>query len=122
MTSILHDFFIHLLRPLVRPMDLSCDYCVGQNKNYTVFRFLGYMIQHQKRFDPNRITFPERCHSYMECDKYMGFINSKSQINVPSDWVKTFKDARKKPTSFPAVKKPLREEMLSVNTPRISFY
>ena len=36
----------------------------------------------------------------MECDKDMGLIDCKSQVNIPTDWVKIFKDARKKPTSF----------------------
>ena len=102
-TSMLHDFFIHHSSPLVKNTELFCDSCAGQNKNYTVFRFLNYMIQHKKRFKSIKVTFPEKGHSYMECNKDMDLINCKSEVNIPSDWVKIFKDARKKTDSFPCI-------------------
>ena len=47
--------------------------------------------------------FPPCGHSHMECDKDMGLINCKTPACIPSDWVKTFRNARKRPTPFQVV-------------------
>ena len=48
--------------------------------------------------------FSERGHSYMERDNDMGLINCKTPTRIPSDWVKTFRNACKRPTQFQVVK------------------
>ena len=47
-------------------------------------------------FDFIKVMFPERGHSYMECDKDMGLINCITPTCIPSDWIKTFRNAHKK--------------------------
>ncbi|XP_065652041.1 uncharacterized protein LOC136079725 [Hydra vulgaris] len=64
----------------------------------------------KKRFDFIKVTFPERGHSYMECDKDMGLINCKTPASMPSDWIETFKNARKRPTPFHVIE--LMQEMV----------
>ena len=39
----------------------------------------------------------------MKCDKDMGHINQKTDVDVPSDWCKVFREARKKPNPFNVV-------------------
>lgn len=99
-TSMLYDFFIKHLDKEIRSVELFCDSCAGQNKNYTLIRFMDFLVHEKKRFDFIKVTFPERGHSFMECDKDMGLINCKTPTSDPSDWIKTFKNARKNPTPF----------------------
>ena len=54
-------------------------------------------------FDFIKVTFPECEHSYMECDKDMGLVNCKTPTCIPSDWIKTFTNARKRFTLFKVV-------------------
>ena len=57
---------------------------------------MDFLVHEKKRFDYIKVTFPERGHSFMECDKDMGLINCQIPTSDPSDWIKTFKNARKK--------------------------
>lgn len=66
-------------------------------------RFLHNLIHQEKRLDSVKVTFPVRGHSYMECDKNMGLINTKSKAELPSDWIEVFKSARTKPIPFDVV-------------------
>nr|XP_047133210.1 uncharacterized protein LOC124811519 isoform X2 [Hydra vulgaris] len=61
---------------------------------------MDFLVHEKKRFDYIKVTFPERGHSFMGCDKDMGLINCKTPTSDPSDWIKTFKNARKNPTPF----------------------
>lgn len=72
----------------------------GQNKNYTVIRFLHWLVHGLKRFEKAKIIFPIRGHSYLECDKNMGLINQKANIDLPREWWAVFKSARQSPTPF----------------------
>lgn len=98
--SMLHHFITTVLNPAVRHLEIFCDSCPGQNKNYTMLRYLHYIIHQINRLDFIRITFPIRGHSYMECDKNMGLINKKAKAELPSDWYEVFKNARRKPSPF----------------------
>ena len=72
--SMLYDFFMKHLDKEIRSVELFCDSCAGQNKNYTLIRFMDFLIHEKKRFDFIKVMYPERGHSYMECDKDMGLI------------------------------------------------
>ncbi|CAH1106667.1 unnamed protein product [Psylliodes chrysocephalus] len=63
------------------------DSCGGQNKNYTFFRYLYYLVHQQKRFDCVRVTFPIKGHSYMENDKNMGIIARVETVKELCDLV-----------------------------------
>lgn len=98
--SLLHHFFYNYLDMKIRKLEIFCDSCGGQNKNYTMMRFLHYVVHMEKRLDSVKITFPIRGHSYLECDKDFGLINQKSRVEVPEEWYEVFKMARNKPSPF----------------------
>jgi hypothetical protein len=54
----------------------------------------------KKRFDSIKIVFPIRGHSYLECDRDMGKINSKSYTELPDGCRNIFLQSRQKPTPF----------------------
>lgn len=99
-SSMLYDYFINKLSPEIKHLELFCDSCGGQNKNWTVFRMLYYMVHVIKRFTSIKITFPIRGHSYMECDKDMGLLNQKTIVQKPDGWFEAFRSARATPTPF----------------------
>ena len=47
--SILNDFFMKHLDKEIRSVELFCDSCAGQNKNYTLFRFMDFLIHEKKK-------------------------------------------------------------------------
>lgn len=98
------DHFIHnFLDPSVEELNIFCDGCSGQNKNYTMLRYFHYMTVEKKRFNELTITFPVRGHSYMESDKNMGLIPRRSAAETPSDWRDVIQSARVKPSPFEVV-------------------
>lgn len=101
--SMLHHFCYNILDKNVRYLSIFCDSCGGQNKNYTMFRFLHNMVHNEKRFDEIIVTFPIRGHSYLETDKNMGLINQKTRTELPSDWAEIFRDSRVKPKPFDVI-------------------
>ena len=74
-TSILFYFIMNHLSGDIKHLELLCDSCVGQNKNYTMICFLDFLVNQWKMFDTIKISSPQRGHSYIECDKDMGLIN-----------------------------------------------
>lgn len=101
--SFLYHFCTEVLKPEVQHLRIFCDSCAGQNKNYTLVRFLHYMVHGKKRFQSIDVVFPVRGHSYLECDKDFGLIKQKSVVEVPSQWVNVFKEARIKPAPFEVI-------------------
>ena len=99
-TYFLHHFIFTILDPKVKHLELFCDGCAGQNKNYTIFRFLQYVVHATHRLDYIKITFPVRGHSYLECDRNMALINQKYPAEIPEHWVTVFENARIKPSPF----------------------
>ena len=83
--SMFHDFATRFVSNKVKHLDLFCDGCAGQNKNWTVMRFLYYLVHSEKRFDSILLAFPIRGHSYMECDKDMSKVDQKARTEIPSD-------------------------------------
>ncbi|KAG8289815.1 hypothetical protein J6590_096884 [Homalodisca vitripennis] len=75
--------------------------CIPKQKDEKVVtRFLFNLVNYEKRFESVTVTFPIRGHSYMENDKNMGLINTKSRAEVPEDWVNIVKESRRNPSSF----------------------
>lgn len=102
-TSLMYHFCFNYLPESVRHLEIYCDSCSGQNKNYTMFRFLHFLVHGKKRFDTIKVTFPIRGHSYLECDKDFGLINQKAVVEIPDQWVHEFEIARAKPTPFKVI-------------------
>lgn len=98
--SFLHDYITNHLDNNVKHLLLFCDSCAGQNKNFTFFRYCHYVVHYLKRLSSVTITFPMRGHSFLECDKNMGLINSKSRAEVPRQWADAIRAARVKPQPF----------------------
>ena len=80
----------------MKQLEAFRDGSAGQNKNYTTFRFVHWLVNIERRFHSIKVTFPERGHSYIECDTDMGHINQKAYVDVPSDWCNMFTEAQKK--------------------------
>ena len=78
--------------------------CAGQNKNWTVIRFLHHVVVHGERFHHIKVSFPVRGHSYMECDRDMAVVNQKVRAETPEDWMRELSTCRKKPSPFNVVK------------------
>lgn len=73
--SMLYHFFYNILPMEVKDLAIFCDSCAGQNKNFTVIRFLHYTVTKRKRFTTVKMIFPIRGHSYLECDRNMSLVN-----------------------------------------------
>lgn len=101
--SLLHHFVYNFLDVEVRNLEIFCDSCAGQNKNFTIFRFFHNLVHTEKRLDFVKITFPVRGHSYLECDKNVGLVNQKTRVEHPKEWNKVFQVARYKPSPFDVV-------------------
>ncbi|KAJ8877628.1 hypothetical protein PR048_022083, partial [Dryococelus australis] len=83
--SMLSNIFFEVLSSDVCEIHIFCDLCGGQNKNWTVIRFLHYVAVVLKRFDKIQITYSIRGHSYMECDKNVALISQKTPAETPGD-------------------------------------
>lgn len=101
--SMLNHFVSTVLSKDVRNLVIFCDSCSGQNKNFTVFRYLHYLVHRVKRFETVRVVFPIRGHSYMECDRNMAYVNTKSYVEIPEDWREVLLQSRVKPSPFKVV-------------------
>ena len=95
--------FFNSLPAEVTHLRLFCDSCPWQNKNWTIFRTLHYMVVHQKRFKEIILHFPVRGHSYMECDRDMVPVNQKLPLETPAAWRDHFAEARRNPSPFNVV-------------------
>lgn len=71
----------------------------GQNKNYTLLRYLYYVVHIAKVL----VTFPIRGHSYMESDRNMAIIKTKSRAEVPQDWIDVVESSRQNPSPFKVI-------------------
>lgn len=98
--SMLNHYIFTQLKTSVRHLHLFCDSCAGQNKNFTVFRYLHYVVHVAKRLSSVKVTFPVRGHSYLECDRDMGLVNQKVVAELPQDWMAELATCRLKPSPF----------------------
>lgn len=101
--SMLNHFFYNILPMEVKELAIFCDSCAGQNKNFTVIRFLHYLVTKKNRFDIVKVIFPIRGHSYLECDRNMSLVNQKAYTEVPEDWRDELRNCRLKPTPFEVI-------------------
>lgn len=101
--SMIDHFISTYLDPAVEELNIFCDSCAGQNKNYSVLRYFHHMTVENKRFKEVTITFPVRGHSYMEPDKNMGLIPRRTEAELPSDMRDVIRSARVKPSPFGVV-------------------
>ncbi|GFO35749.1 hypothetical protein PoB_006225400 [Plakobranchus ocellatus] len=95
-SMLLHYMHFEILLSEVTHQRLFCDSCGGQNKNYTILRFLHFMINVRKRFERVKMVFPIRGHSYRD----MVVINHKTPAETPADWRTHFTEARNNPHPF----------------------
>lgn len=84
--SMLDSFLTNFLPSTVRHLVMFCDSCAGQNKNYTLIRYLHHLVAEKNRFASVEVFFPVRGHSYLECDKNMSFVNQQSYVELPDEW------------------------------------
>ncbi|KAL1488806.1 hypothetical protein ABEB36_014602 [Hypothenemus hampei] len=68
-----------------------------------MFRFIHYIVHKTKLLDTIRITFPERGHSYLECDKNLGLVNLNTHMEIPKDWFELLRRSRVRPSPFEVV-------------------
>ncbi|XP_072401358.1 uncharacterized protein [Diabrotica undecimpunctata] len=101
--SFLHNFIFLCLNENVGHLAIFCDSCGGQNKNFTMFRFLHYVVHIAKRLSSITVTFPMRGHSYLECDRDMALVCQKTKAEVPQDWITEIRTCRTKPTPFQVI-------------------
>lgn len=98
--SFLVHFLYNYVSDTVKHLHIFCDGAGGQNKNFILFRFMHYVVHEMKKLNSIQVTFPERGHSYLECDRNMGNINLKTKIETPDDWYELIKASRTKPSPF----------------------
>lgn len=101
--SMLHHYIFTKLDKRVKHLQIFCDSCSGQNKNYTVIRFCHYVVTVIQRLDSIKVVFPIRGHSYLECDRDIALINLKFGAELPEDWVEHIRTCRIKPQPFEVV-------------------
>ncbi|GFO04605.1 LOW QUALITY PROTEIN: hypothetical protein PoB_003111000 [Plakobranchus ocellatus] len=95
--SMISHFIDSYLNPDATELLLFCDSCTGQNKNWTMFRYICHLVHIKKRFTKVMMTFPIKGHSYMECDKDIGLFNQQFRAEVPSYWDQHFEKAQRSP-------------------------
>jgi len=98
--SMMYHFLSQILPASVRNLVIFCDSCSGQNKNFTVMRFVHHPVHNEQRFESVKMIFPIRGHSYLECDRDMSLVNQKAYTEVPNDWRDVIRNSRQKPTPF----------------------
>ena len=102
--SFIFHFIVNYLDDNVEELQIFCDSAGGQNKNYTIFRFIHYIVNNQIHGLKNiKITFPVRGHSYLECDKNVGLWKLKEKMETPKDFKSMIKNSRIKPSPFVVV-------------------
>lgn len=71
------------IEPTVKELYIFSESCGGQNRNHTVLRFLSAMTI-TGRFDKIVHYFPERCHSFLQCDRDFG---TAKRVTVLEGWI-----------------------------------
>ncbi|CAH2093434.1 unnamed protein product [Euphydryas editha] len=101
--SFLFHYLTNHLDSRIKHLEIYCDSAGGQNKNYTVIRFIHFVVHKMKLLDSIKITYPVRGHSYLECDKNMGLINLKTHMEVPYQWYDLLRVSRQRPKPFEVI-------------------
>lgn len=75
---------------------MFCDFTGGQNKNFTIIRFINFIANKQIHgIKEIKITSPVRGHSYLECDKNVGLWSFMEKMETPRDYVSMIQNVRK---------------------------
>ena len=98
--SMIMHYIQHYLSDSVTELAFFCDGCSGQNKNYTVLKFIHHLVHTLKRFMSVKILFPIRGHSYLECGRDFANLNQKKNIDIPSQWRDELTATRQSPSPF----------------------
>ena len=56
-TLMLNDFFMKHLDKEIRSVELFCDLCAGQNQNYTLIRYMDFLIYENKGLTSLKLCF-----------------------------------------------------------------
>ena len=102
--SMLQHYFDHILPRDVSHLELFCNSCAGQNKNWTIIHFLHFNVVNKKHFLEINLSFSIRIHSYMECDSDMALVNQKVLAEIPERWMEEFCSCCKKPSPSEIIK------------------
>lgn len=105
---------IHIRRPLLRKFQMKlynfwCPFytimfpvqrkiftfsvTVQADKTKTLYHYVAHDM---KKLGSIKITFPQRGHSYIKCERYMGNLNLKNKIGKPSNWHELLRVSRTK--------------------------
>lgn len=101
--SFLFHFITNHLDEKTTHLHIFCDSAGGQNKNFAMFKFMHYIVHSAKLLESIKITYPERGHSYLECDKNMGLVNLKTRMEHPDEWIDVLKSSRSRPAPFEVI-------------------
>lgn len=99
----------HFLRHLNNTTDtliIFSDGCAGQNKNYTMVRFLYFIVHVLKIFQTVMHIFPVRGHSFLPNDQDFSIISkikAKATVELPGEWDDIINKSRSKPSPFKVV-------------------
>ncbi len=94
--SFIHDVLKQLMSPEIKNIIIFSDSAGGQNRNYTVLKFLNYA----SIFYKVKIThvYPVRGHSFCECDRnfaaFSKSIKKKESIEHYNDYIELFNDSK----------------------------
>ncbi|KAK9754394.1 hypothetical protein QE152_g1328 [Popillia japonica] len=86
--SFLFHFLMNYLQPEVKHLHIFCDSAGGQNKNFSMFRFMHFMVHTVKRLESIKITFPIRGHSYLECLQVHALHGTYCQTAIKNESIK----------------------------------
>lgn len=101
---LLFYFICKFLDDEVEELHVFCDSTGGQNKNFTIIRFIHFIAnKHIHGIKEIKITFPVRDHSFLECDNNVGLWNFKEKMETPKDFVTMIQNVEKNPFPFEVV-------------------
>jgi hypothetical protein len=94
--SFIHDVLKQLMNPQIKNIIIFSDSAGGQNRNYTVLKFLTYVSDFYKV----KIThvYPVRGHSFCECDRnfaaFSKSIKKEESIEHYNDYLKLLNNSK----------------------------
>lgn len=105
-TSHLFHYLRHRDLATTETLVIFSDSCAGQNKNYTMVRFLYFVVHVLKLFKSVTHIFPIRGHSFLPNDQDFAIISKKKEkvtVETPQEWDNIIATSRSKPTPFTLV-------------------
>lgn len=105
-TSHLFHFLRHKEITATETLVIFSDGCAGQNKNYTMVRFLYFVVHVLNLFKSVVHIFPIRGHSFMPNDQDFSIISKKKEkvtVETPQEWDNIIANCRLKPSPFKVI-------------------